>query len=97
MAGTVTDKTVRVRIDQIKQRLADGLPKIDPHHRLVGRPVSYEVISGQTLEIVYRDVPRIEEAEVLGIKRLVGEHCYCSVSPQGPETLTVTFVMPLEG
>ncbi len=31
-------------------------------------PVSYQIISGQTLEIVYRDVPRIEEAEVLGIR-----------------------------
>src|SRR5439155_1480636 len=39
------------RISAIQQRLAAGLAKIDPHHRLLGRPLSYRVIDGRTLEI----------------------------------------------
>jgi len=33
------------RISAIQQRLAEGLAKIDPHHRLLGRPLSYRVIA----------------------------------------------------
>ncbi len=69
-------------IDQIQRCLADGLAKIDPHHRLIGRPVHYRVIDGTSLEITYRDVPGIAEAEVLGVKRLLPHDSFCSVSPQ---------------
>lgn len=81
---------------EIQQRLAEGLMKIDPHHRLLGRPVAYRVIDGTTLEITYRDVPGIAEAEVLGVKRLIGADCFCTVAPQTAETLTVRFVVPLK-
>jgi len=85
------------RLDEIQARLHEGLARVDPHQRLLGRPVSYQLIAGQTFEIVYRDVPRIDEAEVLGVKRLIGEQCFCSVTPQTAETLTVRFVVPLQG
>lgn len=94
---TVTDPVLRARLEQIRARLLTGLESVDPHHRLAGRPVNYHIISGQTFEIVYRDVPSIDEAEVLGVKRLIGEHCFCRVSPQTAETLTVRFVVPLKG
>ena len=81
---------------EIQQRLTEGLMKIDPHHRLLGRPVAYRVIDGTTLEITYRDVPGIAEAEVLGVKRLIGADCFCTVAPQTAETLTVRFVVPLK-
>ena len=97
MPHTVTDPALRERLMQIQQQLAEGLSRIDPHHRLVGRPVSYQVIAGQTFEITYRDVPRIDEAELMGVKRLIGEHCFCTVTPQTAETLTVRFVVPLKG
>jgi hypothetical protein len=84
-------------LDEIQKRLAGGLSRVDPHHRLVSRPVAYQVIAGQTFEIVYRDVPRIDEAELMGVKRLIGEQCVCSVAPQTAETLTVRFVVPLRG
>ncbi len=84
------------QIDDIQHRLAEGLAKIDPHHRLLGRPVHYRVIDGQTFEITYRDVPGIAEAEVLGVKRLIGTDCFCTVSPQTAESLTVRFVVPLK-
>jgi len=83
------------RLTELQHRLADGLAKIDPHHRLVGRPVSYRVIDGQAFEITFRDVPGIAEAEVLGVKRLIGTDCFCTVSPQTQETVTVRFVVPL--
>jgi hypothetical protein len=82
-------------INDLQRRLADGLAKIDPHHRLLGRPVSYRLIDGQTLEITYRDVAGIAESEVLGVKQLVGQDCYCTVSPQSAERLIVRFVVPL--
>jgi hypothetical protein len=84
------------QIDEIQRRLADGLARIDPHHRLLGRPLHYRVIDGTTLEITYRDVPGIADAEVLGMKRLIGAECFCTVSPQTAETIIVRFVLPLK-
>ncbi|OLB12465.1 MAG: hypothetical protein AUH07_08050 [Gemmatimonadetes bacterium 13_2_20CM_70_9] len=80
---------------EIQHRLTDGLGKIDPHHRLLGRPVAYRIIDGTTLEITYRDVPGIAEAEVLGVKRVIGVECFCTVAPQTAETVTVRFIVPL--
>jgi hypothetical protein len=84
------------RLTELQHQLAEGLARIDPHHRLLGRPVGYRLIDGQTFEITYRDVPGIAEAEVLGVKRLLGRDCYCSVSPQTAETITVRFVVSLK-
>jgi hypothetical protein len=82
-------------ITELQRRLAEGLAKIDPHHRLLGRPVSYRVIDGQMLEITYRDVAGIADAEVDGVKRIIGRDCSCSVSPQTAEQISVRFVVPL--
>jgi hypothetical protein len=88
--------TATQAISELQRKLADGLAKIDPHHRLLGRPMSYRVVDGQMLEITFRDVAGIAEAEVLGVKRIIGEDCYCSVSPQTAEQITVRFVVPLK-
>lgn len=93
----VIDPALRARLGEIQDCLSRRLAEIDPHHRLAGRPVSYQVIAGQTIEILYRDVPSIDESEVLGIKRLIGRECYCRVTPQTAETLCVRFVIPLRG
>lgn len=85
------------RVDDIQRQLDQGLARIDPHHRLLGRPVSYRVIDGQTLEITFRDVAGIAEAEVLGVKRILGQESFCTVSPQTAESVTVRFVVPLKG
>jgi hypothetical protein len=95
MPDSVTDPVLRQRVTDLQHRLTQGLEHVDPHHRLRGRPMQYKVIAGQTFEIVFRDVPSIDESEVLGVKRLIGEHCYCTVMPQTAETLTVRFVVPL--
>jgi hypothetical protein len=93
----VTDSTasLQVRATAIRHRLSDGLAAIDPHHRLLGRPVAYRVIDGATLEITYRDVPGIADAEVVGVKRLIGADCFCTVAPQTAETVIVRFVVSL--
>jgi hypothetical protein len=88
--------TATQAISELQRKLADGLAKIDPHHRLLGRPVSYRVVDGQMLEITFRDVTGIAEAEVLGVKRIIGEDCFCTVSPQTAEQLIVRFVVPLK-
>lgn len=84
------------QVNEIRHRVAEGLAKIDPHHRLLGRPTAYRITDGTTLEITYRDVPGIAEAEVLGVKRLIGVECFCTVSPQTAETIAVRFVVPLK-
>jgi len=84
------------QLTEIQHRLSEGLAKIDPHHRLLGRPVSYRVIGGQAFEITYRDVPGIAETEVLGVKRLIGAECFCTVLPQTAESVTVRFVISLK-
>jgi len=84
------------QLSDIRHRLADGLAKIDPHHRLLGRPVSYRVLDGEVFEITFRDVTGIAEAEVLGVKKLIGANCYCTVAPQTAESVTVRFVVPLK-
>jgi hypothetical protein len=33
----------------------------------------------------------------MGVKRLIGEQCVCSISPQTSETIMVRFVVPLKG
>lgn len=84
-----------VAMEEIQRRLTEGLARVDPHHRLRDRPVRYRVIDGRTLEITYRDVSGIAEAEVLGVKRIIGQECFCVVEPQTAETVTVRFVVPL--
>lgn len=84
------------RVDDVQRQLVQGLARIDPHHRLLGRPVSYRIIDERTLEITYRDVAGIAEAEVLGVKRILGKDSYCTVSPQTAESLTVRFVVPMK-
>ena len=93
----VQDPALRARLSEIQERLQSGMAGVDSHHRLLGRPATYHVISGQTFEIVFREVPSIEESEMLGVKRLIGEECYCRVTPRTAETLTVRFVVPLTG
>ncbi len=92
----VPEVAAHERVAEIRRALTDGLARIDPHHRLVGRPVSYRLIDGASLEITYRDVPGIAEAEVLGVKRLLPHESFCSVSPQTAETVTVRFVVTLK-
>lgn len=84
------------RLDQIRQRLADALPRVDPHHRLAGRPVTYRLIDGGTLEITYRDVPAIADAELLAVRRVIGAETSCTVTPRTAETLTVRFVVAVD-
>lgn len=84
------------RLDEIRQRLADALPRVDPHHRLAGRPVTYRLIDGATLEITYRDVPAIGDAELLGVMRVIGAESSCTVTPRTAETLTVRFVVAVD-
>lgn len=84
------------RVTAIQESLATGIEKVDPYHRLRGRPGHYQLTAGQTLEITFRDVPSIGEAEVNAMKRLLGGKSFCSVSPQSRERLIVRFVVPLE-
>jgi hypothetical protein len=83
------------RIADVQRRLSQGLTRIDPHHRLLGRPMSYRMIDGATIEVTFRDVAGIAEAEVLGVKQILGPGCYCTVAPQTAESVTVRFVVPL--
>jgi len=95
MPGSLKDRATQERLTAIKETLTAGLAKVDPFRRLRDRPVRYQLTAGQTLEITFRDVPSIGEAEVLGVKRLLGGKSFCTVSPQSRERLIVRFVVPL--
>lgn len=84
-----------VDAESLRRRLEEGLRLIDPHHRLRDRPVKFRQIDARTIEIIYRDVTGIADAEVLGIKRIIGRECFCVVEPQTAETITVRFVVPV--
>lgn len=92
----MTDPETRARIARIQERLGRGLGGTDPHHRPAGRPLSYKVIAGQTLELRYDEVPGITESEIEGLKRVIGEDCFISVTPHTAETLRVRVVVPLK-
>lgn len=79
----------------IQRRVADGLARLGPHHRLAGRPVTYRVLEGRALEITYRDVAGVADADLAGLKRLIGADCACTISPQTAESVTVRVVVPL--
>ena len=96
MSGGVKATTAERRLAAIKSSLATGLEKVDPYRRLHGRPVRYQLTAGRTLEITFRDVPSVGDAEVAAVKRLLGGRSFCSVSPQSRERLIVRFVVPLE-
>jgi hypothetical protein len=96
MPGSVKDRATQERLTAIKKGLATGLENVDPYHRLRDRPVRYQLTAGQALEITFRDVPSIGEAEVNGVKKLLGGKSFCTVSPQSRERLIVRFVVPLE-
>jgi hypothetical protein len=96
MSGGVKDHAAQARLSAIRESVESGLAKVDPYHRLHGRPVRYQLTAGQTLEITFRDVPSIGEAEVNGVKRLLGGRTFCTVSPQSRERLIVRFVVQLE-
>ena len=83
------------RAAEIQRRLAEGLARIDPHHRLAGRPVTYRILDGRALEITYRDVASVSDGELAGVKHMIGASCSCTVSPQTSENLTVRFVVEL--
>jgi len=95
MPGSLKDRATQRRLTAIKESLAADLAKVDPFHRLRDRPVHYQLTAGQTLEITFRDVPSIGEAEVLGVKKLLGGRSFCTVTPQSRERLSVRFVVPL--
>ena len=84
-----------VDMESLRRRLEGGLRLIGPHHRLRDRPVKFRQIDTRTIEIIYRDVTGIAEAEVLDIKRIIGRECFCVVEPQTAETITVRFVVPV--
>ncbi len=95
MSGGPRDRAMQERLTVIKESLTAGLATVDPFRRLRDRPVRYQLTAGQALEITFRDVPSIGEAEVLGVKKLLGGKSFCTVSPQSRERLIVRFVVPL--
>jgi hypothetical protein len=91
----VTDRAPAAAAAALQRRLNDGLARLGAHHRLAGRPVTYRILDGRALEITYRDVAGVADADLAGIKRLLGDDCACSISPQTAESLTVRFVVAL--
>lgn len=76
----------------IQQRLADQLPTADLNGWIAGRPVTITPLDQQTIELVFHGVPQVSEAEVRAVRRVLDMPAFCSVSPEGPDSLRVTFL-----
>jgi hypothetical protein len=79
----------------IQQRLADQLPAADLNGWIAGRPVTITPLDQQTIELVFHGVPQVSEAEVRAVRRVLDMPVFCSVSPEGPDSLRVTFLCHL--
>jgi len=93
MADRGTASREQQYLRDIRRRFEEGIERLDQHHRLRGRRMTYRVSAPRTVEIVFHDVARIEESELLGLKKAVGAPCYCSVEPQTAETLRIRVVV----
>ena len=82
-------------VTALQQRLNEQLPTADSNGRLAGRPMSIRPVDRQTIEIIFREVPQVSETEVRAVRRIVDMPTFCSVSPEGGRTLTVTFICQL--
>lgn len=93
MAEKGTASREQQYLRDIRRRLEEGIARLDQHHRLRGRRMTYRVSAPRTVEIVFHDVARIEESELLGLKKTIEAPCYCSVEPQTAETLRIRVVV----
>ena len=93
MADKGTASREQQYLRDIRRRLEEGIARLDQHRRLRGRRMTYRVSAPGTVEIVFHDVARIEESELLGLKKTIGAPCYCSVEPQTAETLRIRVVV----
>ena len=82
-------------VTALQQRLAEQLPAADSNGRLAGRPMTILPVDRQTIEIIFHVVPQVSETEVRAVRRIVDLPTFCSVSPGGENTLTVTFICRL--
>ncbi|HEY7406792.1 MAG TPA: hypothetical protein VH638_00865 [Gemmatimonadaceae bacterium] len=79
----------------IQQRLAEHLPAADQNGWIAGRPVTITPLDQQTVELVFRGVPQVSEAEVRAVRRVLEMNVFCSVAPESADTLRVTFLCHL--
>ncbi len=82
-------------VTALQQRLAEQLPVADSNGRLAGRPMTIRPVDRQTIEIIFHEVPQVSETEVRTVRRIVDLPTFCSVTPEGENTLTVTFICRL--
>ena len=89
------DPALRDALTALQARIAESLPALDPLGRLAGRPMSIAPVDAQTVEIVFREVPQVSEAEVRAVRRLLDVPLFCTVSPESERTVAVSFVVRL--
>lgn len=83
---------LRDLVSTFQQRLSEQLPRVDPHGRLAGRPMTIQPVDKQTIEIVFHDVPQVSENEVRAFRKLLDTPVFCTVTPESERTLIVTFI-----
>jgi hypothetical protein len=82
-------------ITGIQQRLADQLPAADLNGWLAGRQITIAPLDGQTLELVFHGVPQVSESEVRAVRRVLDMPAFCTVAPESPDAVRVTFICHL--
>lgn len=92
MEVSTLEPGLRDLVSTFQQRLSEQLPRLDPHGRLAGRPMTIQPVDKQTVAIVFHDVPQVSETEVRAFRKLIDAPVFCTVTPESERTLIVTFL-----
>ena len=95
MPSFTIEPALRDLVSALQMRLAEQLAAADPNGRLANRPMTIVPVDKRTVEIVFREVPQVSEAEVRAVRRIVDLPVFCSVLPETEHSVKVTFVCQL--
>ncbi|MDQ3697584.1 MAG: hypothetical protein M3373_06115 [Gemmatimonadota bacterium] len=86
------DPALRDAVSALQTRIAEQLPVADPLGRIAGRAMTIEPIDTHTVEVTFRGVPQLSEAEVRAFRKVAELQAFCTVAPESATTLAVTFI-----
>ena len=83
-------QVVQEKVMAVRDRVGRGLPKAEYSH-LKDRLTEYELIDERTLVIHFIFVNKVDEGDIRGIKKILGEDAFCEISTYDANHLRVSF------
>ncbi len=84
------EQVVQEKVMALRDRLRRALPKTEYPH-LKDRLTEYELIDELTIVIHFIFVNKVDEGDIRGIKRVLGEDAFCEISTYDANHLRVSF------